>query len=150
VKYVHVVRWAVAAAMGLACLASAVPGAADALTFSAPAKIAGAPYASTHNLTALNCVSTTLCVAGDATGNLITTTHPTSGASAWTVAEQVDPSTSRNATSRTRAAPMTGHAPCRRRCSASSQNSLPPNALRHQPARGPGIGRPRLLNPAIG
>ena len=86
-------RGAVATAIGLACLASAVvPGAADALTFSAAHQIAGAPYASTHDLTALDCVSTTLCVAGDAAGNLITTTHPTGGASAWTVAEQVDPS----------------------------------------------------------
>jgi hypothetical protein len=100
VKYVHAVRWAVAAAIGLACLASAVvPGAADALTFSAPAKIANAPYASTHNLTALNCISTTLCVAGDVAGNLITTTQPTGGAAAWTVAEQVDPSTQINAVS---------------------------------------------------
>jgi hypothetical protein len=103
VKYVHVVRWAVAAAIGLACLASAVaPGAAEAagaLTFSAPAKIANAPYASTHDLTALNCISTTLCVAGDAAGNLITTTEPTSGAAAWTVAEQVDPSAQINAVS---------------------------------------------------
>ncbi|MEA2213189.1 MAG: hypothetical protein QOF83_3137 [Solirubrobacteraceae bacterium] len=102
-KHVHVVRWAVAAAMGLACLASAVApaaaGAAGPLTFSAPAKIAKARYASTHNLTALNCISTTLCVAGDAAGNLITSTHPTSGASAWTVAEQVDPSTRINAVS---------------------------------------------------
>ena len=44
-KYVHVVRWwIVAAAMGLACLASAVSagaaGASGALTFSAPTKIA--------------------------------------------------------------------------------------------------------------
>ena len=38
-------------------------------------------------------------MAGDAAGNLVTTTRPTGGASAWTVAEQVAPSTPVNAVS---------------------------------------------------
>jgi hypothetical protein len=44
-----------------------------------------------QQLTALDCVGGSLCVAGDAAGNLVTSANPTGGASAWTVAEQVDP-----------------------------------------------------------
>jgi hypothetical protein len=90
-------RWTVAtaAALMVCLLAAGVPGLARAatapLTFSAPTQIAGAPYTSGHNLTALDCRSTTLCVGGDGVGNLVVSTDPTAGASAWTLTEQVDP-----------------------------------------------------------
>ncbi len=94
-------RVAAAVAATGVCLASvgSAQGATGTLRFSPPSRIAGAPYTSAHQMTALDCVATTLCVGGDEAGNLITTTNPTSGASAWTVAEQVDPTASITAVS---------------------------------------------------
>jgi hypothetical protein len=37
------------------------------------------------------CPNSTLCVAGDDSGNVVVSTSPTGGATAWTVSEQVDP-----------------------------------------------------------
>ena len=42
-----------------------------------------------HTLTGVSCTTTptTLCVASDANGNVVTSTNPTGGAAAWTVAD---------------------------------------------------------------
>ena len=45
------------------------------------------------SMDAVTCPSTSLCVAGDRSGNLITSTNPTGGASAWRV-DAVDPASS--------------------------------------------------------
>jgi hypothetical protein len=94
-----VLRCTVAFATAIACLATVGMAGAATLRFSAPARIAGAPYASVQQLTALDCVGGSLCVAGDAAGNLVTSANPTGGAPAWTVAEQVDPTASITAVS---------------------------------------------------
>jgi hypothetical protein len=48
-------------------------------------------------MTSISCPSTNLCVAVDGAGNVITSTDPTGGAAAWTVA-RFDPSTTQNNT----------------------------------------------------
>ena len=49
----------------------------------------------TNGLNSLSCASTTLCVATDGSGNVVSTTNPTGGAGAWSTAD-VDGSTGLN------------------------------------------------------
>jgi hypothetical protein len=77
---VMVVR-AVAVVVGL------VPAQASAaLSWGAPALIRpGPPYASPNAFSAVSCPSTSLCVAFDQAGNVVTSTRPTEGFSSWRV-----------------------------------------------------------------
>src|ERR1019366_9098163 len=75
----------------LVAVCSAAPATANGLHWSAPTRITAAPFHSTHSLQAMACPNSTLCVAGDDSGNVVVSTSPTGGATAWTVSEQVDP-----------------------------------------------------------
>lgn len=59
--------------------------AANSLSWSAPELVDHQyPYAQSAELTGVACPSSGLCVAVDSYGNVVTTTNPTGGASAWT------------------------------------------------------------------
>jgi hypothetical protein len=71
--------WLCAVAIGLAGVL-APTAAASGLSWSTPSSI------DTQPLFAVSCPSTSLCVATDLNGNVLTSTNPTGGATAWTLA----------------------------------------------------------------
>ena len=84
------------ACMVLALLAGAIGplSASAALSWSAPVLIDHQrQYPAPGGLSGVSCPSTSLCVAVDRAGNVVTSTRPTGRASAWTIAH-VDPTSS--------------------------------------------------------
>ncbi|MHB1930279.1 MAG: hypothetical protein ACYCUG_12815, partial [Acidimicrobiales bacterium] len=85
-----VLRLLVAPALGVfglgALVATSPPVAASpALTWGPPTQVDGG-----RTFTGISCPSVSLCVAVDVNGNVVTSTNPTGGVSAWTAAN-VDP-----------------------------------------------------------
>ena len=80
------------AAISAWCLAGAgIALAGPPLTWSDPVEVAHeAPFDAQRGLSWIDCPSTTLCVAGDTAGGILTSTNPTGGAGAWSYAG-VDP-----------------------------------------------------------
>ena len=80
----------VALVASVACLLSLLmSGAANAasvpqLAWSAPALVEHAPFADRYPLEDVTCPTTTLCVAADNQGNILTSTNPTGGSADWT------------------------------------------------------------------
>jgi hypothetical protein len=64
---------------------------AAALTWSAPTAIDPLPTTTAHDITAISCPSTKLCVAGDDHGDILTSANPAGGTSAWSETRAVDP-----------------------------------------------------------
>lgn len=64
---------------------------ADAISWSAPVAIDPPPTTTTHDINALSCPTNRLCVAGDDHGDILTSTAPAGGATAWTKTRAVDP-----------------------------------------------------------
>src|SRR5690348_1316628 len=71
-------------------LAAAVSPAA-AFTWSAPTAIDPLPTTTVHDITAISCPSTHLCVAGDDHGDILTSANPAGTAAAWNKTRAVDP-----------------------------------------------------------
>ncbi len=55
------------------------------LTWAAPVRIDHQPPFAGNAIAGVSCPGTTLCVAGDGAGNVLTSTNPTGGAGTWTV-----------------------------------------------------------------
>lgn len=68
--------------MLLLCLTAPTPASADS-----PFSWAVTNVDSSNDLTSVSCPSASLCVAGETGGNVVTSTNPTGGAGAWTVAD---------------------------------------------------------------
>jgi hypothetical protein len=90
-------RWGLANAIAIA-VAVAVVGSwcaigapASALTWSAPRAIDPPPATTVHDITAISCPSTKLCVAGDDHGDILTSANPAGGAGGWKKTRAVDP-----------------------------------------------------------
>jgi hypothetical protein len=75
----------------LALPATALGASGRPFRWSAPAAIDPAPFTTTHDLTAMSCPSSSLCIAGDDHGDLLGSNNPAGGASAWTATRNVDP-----------------------------------------------------------
>jgi len=61
--------------------------ATDPFTWSPPAQIADqAPFSRSWNLTAISCPTASFCAAADDGGDILTSTDPSGGATAWTLA----------------------------------------------------------------
>jgi hypothetical protein len=67
--------------MLLLCLSTPTPASADSPFSWTPSNVD-----SSNDLTAVSCASASLCVAGETGGNVVTSSNPTGGAGAWSVA----------------------------------------------------------------
>lgn len=65
--------------------AESVPSATGPLTWNAPLLVDHQPPWASNYPHAVSCPSVTLCVAVDSLGNVIASTHPAGGASAWRI-----------------------------------------------------------------
>jgi len=83
----HVCAWACAVLLALVVglTASSTQAYASSLSWSEPAFVDHPDASSGVALSGIDCPSTGLCVAVDDSGNVVTSTNPTGGASAWTV-----------------------------------------------------------------
>ncbi len=78
---------AVAGLAGAGTAAASAPTVAGPLTFSPPTKIdRNSPFSDPPDLLGVSCPTATLCVAYDASGDVVTSTDPTGGPSAWSAA----------------------------------------------------------------
>src|SRR4051794_15677692 len=75
----------------LAIAAAPAPAASDPLAWSAPALIDSAPpFGAPGALLGMSCPSASLCVAVDNAGRIVSSTDPTGGAGAWTLAYAIE------------------------------------------------------------
>jgi hypothetical protein len=73
-------------------LLMAAPAISQASFHFLPAEqVAGPPFASHHALEAMACPNAKLCLVGDDSGNVVSSTSPTGGSAAWSVGQQIDP-----------------------------------------------------------
>src|SRR5437763_289953 len=73
-----------AAAVGVL---SGSAGAASGLTWAAPVQVDHqAPFGHTNSFTGVSCPTSSFCAAVDGEGNVLTSTNPTGGESAWAIA----------------------------------------------------------------
>src|SRR5690242_1142759 len=80
-------------ALMLACSPTGASAAGPPVRWSTPRSIdTVAPLSVTHAIGAVACPSASLCVAVDDVGNVLRSSAPTSGASAWTLTRGADPS----------------------------------------------------------